>query len=144
YAASTIKVPEINVPAYTSNATLLTPTADGTIDWSGTSITGVQSNYLGKSTNNTTWTASAPFFADNNVVGLYFNTTKPGLSDPNVRKAISLSINRQQLSTTGESGNEPAASSSSGMLLPAQKSFVPSAMASDLSATGDTAQAATL
>lgn len=144
YAASSIKVPEIDVPAYTSNATLLTPTADGTIDWSGTSITGVQSNYLAKSTSNTTWTTSAPYFADNNVVGLYFNTTKPGLNNADVRKAISDSINRQALSTTGESGNEPSATSASGMLLPAQQAFLPSSMANDLSATGNATEAGSL
>lgn len=110
YAASSISVPSVNVPAYSSNATLLTPTASGTIDWSGTSIVGVQSNYLDKSSNNTLWTSSSPYFADNNVVGLFFNTTKPGLNNADVRKAISDAINRQQLATTGESGNEPPAS----------------------------------
>jgi peptide/nickel transport system substrate-binding protein len=144
YAASSIAVPEIDIPAYTSNATLLTPTAQGTIDWSGTSITGVQSNYISKSSNNTTWTSAAPYFADNNVVGLFFNTTKPGLNNADVRKAISDTINRQALSTTGESGNEPPASSASGMLLPAQQSFLPSSMASDLPAAGSSSDAANL
>lgn len=144
YAASSIRVPEIDIPAYTSNATLLTPTANGTIDWSGTSIVGVKSNYLAKSTSNTTWTSSAPYFADNNVVGLFFNTTKPGLNNPDVRKAISDTIDRQALSTTGESGNEPPASSASGMLLPAQQSFLPSSMANDLPAAGNVSAGATL
>jgi peptide/nickel transport system substrate-binding protein len=143
YAASSISVPSVNVPAYSSNATLLTPTASGTIDWSGTSIVGVQSNYVDKSSNNTLWTSSSPYFADNNVVGLFFNTTKPGLNNADVRKAISDVINRQQLATTGESGNEPPASTGAG-ILPGQSSFIPAADANDLSATGNSSDVTTL
>ena len=40
--------------------------------------------------------------SDNNVVGLWFNTTKKPLNDPAVRQAISYAIDRQQLSTDGE------------------------------------------
>lgn len=143
YAASTISVPEVDVPAYSSNATLLTPTANGTIDWSGTSIVGVQTNYLDKSSDNTLWTSSSPYFADNNVVGLFFNTTKPGLNNADVRKAISDAIDRQQLATVGESGNEPPASTGAG-ILPGQSSFIPASDANDLSATGNTSETATL
>ena len=136
YAASSLHVPEIDFPAYTSNANLLLPLANGTIDWGGISIPGVQANYLSKSTNNVTWTSSAPYFTDNNVVGLWFNVTKAPLNDPKVRQAISYGINRQQLSVDGEAGNEPAASSTAGMILPSQQSYQPAALANNLPATG--------
>jgi peptide/nickel transport system substrate-binding protein len=137
YAKSNLHVPEVDFPAYTSNANLLLPIAQGTIDWAGISIPGVQQNYLTKSTDNVTWSTSAPFFTDNNVVGLWFNVTKAPLNDPKVRQAISLGINRQQLSVDGESSNEPAESSSSGMMLPADQSFLPASLANDLPAAGD-------
>jgi peptide/nickel transport system substrate-binding protein len=125
YGKSALHVPEVDFPAYTSNANLLLPIAQGTIDWAGISIPGVQQNYLSKSTNNVTWTTSTPYFTDNNVVGLWFNTTKAPLNDPKVRQAISYAINREQLSVDGESGNEPPETTSSGMLLPADQSFLP-------------------
>lgn len=137
YAKGTIHVPEIDFPAYTSNANLLLPVSSGTIDWGGISIPGVQANYLSKSTNNVTWTSSAPYFTDNNVVGLWFNVTKAPLNDPAVRQAISYGINRTQLSVDGESSNEPAVSSTAGMILPSQQSYLPSSLANNLPASGD-------
>ena len=140
YAKSSLHVPEVDFPAYTSNANLLLPIADGTIDWGGISISGVQQNFAAKSASNITWTPSAPYFTDNNVVGLWFNTTKPPLNDPKVRQAISFGINRQQLSVDGESSNEPPATSTAGMILPAQQSFQPAGLSNNLAATGDTAK----
>jgi peptide/nickel transport system substrate-binding protein len=144
YAESGIKVPELSFPAYAGNANLLPPCSDGTIDWCGISIVGVPENYLAKNKDNKTWTGSAPYFSDNNVVGLFFNVTKAPLNDPAVRRAISYAIDRQQLSTTGESNNEPAESSTAGMILPAQNSYLPSPLASDIPASGDTSQAASI
>jgi len=140
YAKSSLHVPEVDFPAYTSNANLLLPIANGTIDWGGISIPGVEQNYMSKDTDNTTWTSSAPYFTDNNVVGLWFNTTKAPLNDPVVRQAISYGINRDQLSVDGESDNEPAASSTAGMILPAQGSYLPSSLTNNLPGTGDPAK----
>jgi peptide/nickel transport system substrate-binding protein len=137
YAKSSLRVPEIDFPAYTSNANLLPPVSDGTIDWGGISIPGVQSNYLARSQKNVTWSNSAPYFTDNNVVGLWFNVTKAPLNDPAVRQAISYGINREQLSVDGESGNEPVTSSTAGMILPSQQSYLPSSLANNLPANGD-------
>jgi peptide/nickel transport system substrate-binding protein len=144
YAASSLHVPEVDFPAYTSNANLLEPVADGTIDWGGISITGTQSNYLAKSASNTTWTTSAPYYTDNNVVGLWFNTTKAPLNDASVRQAISYAVNREQLSVDGESGNEPATSSTAGMILPSQNSYLPSSLANNLPAAGDSSKVSSI
>jgi peptide/nickel transport system substrate-binding protein len=139
YAKSSLHVPEISFPAYAANANLLPPIADGTIDWGGISIIGVSQNYLSKA-GNTTWKTSAPYFSDNNLVGLWFNTTKAPLNDPKVRQAISYGINRQQLSTDGESDNEPPATSTAGMILPAQGAYLPSSLANNLPSTSDSAK----
>ncbi|MGH3303863.1 MAG: ABC transporter substrate-binding protein [Streptosporangiaceae bacterium] len=144
YAESSIKVPEVSFPAYAGNANLLPPCSDGTIDWCGISIIGVPQNYLAKSKDNNTWTSGAPYVSDNNVVGLWFNVTKAPLNDPAVRQAVSYAINRQQLSTTGESNNEPAETSSAGMLLPAQGSYLPAGLANNIPNTGDAAKAASI
>ena len=137
YAKSSLHVPEVDFPSYTSNANLVTPVASGAIDWAGNSMTGVQSNYLAKSPDNHTWLSSAPYMSDNNVVGLWFNTTKKPLNDPAVRQAVSYAIDRQQLSTDGESGNEPPDTTSSGLLLPVDKSFLASSLSNDLPTTSD-------
>jgi len=137
YAKSSLHVPEVDFPSYTSNANLVPPVASGQIDWAGNNITGLQQNYLNKSSDNHTFSTSAPYLSDNNVVGLWFNTTKPGLNNALVRQAISYAINRTQLSVDGESGNEPAESSSSGLLLPTDNSYLSSPLTNDLPGAGD-------
>jgi peptide/nickel transport system substrate-binding protein len=144
YAKSSLHVPEVSFPAYSGNANLLPPCSDGTIDWCGISVIGVPQNYLAKSSDNKTWTSSTPYFSDNNVVGLWFNVTKAPLNDPAVRQAVSYAINRQQLSTDGESNNEPPETSTAGMLLPAQQSYLPSSLANNLPKTGDSAKVSSI
>ncbi len=144
YAKSSLHVPEVSFPAYSGNANLLPPCSDGTIDWCGISIIGVPQNYLAKSADNKTWTSSTPYFSDNNVVGLWFNVTKAPLNDAAVRQAVSYAINRQQLSTDGESNNEPPETSTAGMLLPAQQSYLPSSLANNLPKTGDSAKVSSI
>ncbi|HXW88667.1 MAG TPA: ABC transporter substrate-binding protein [Streptosporangiaceae bacterium] len=144
YARASLRVPELSFPAYGNNANLLPPCSDGTIDWCGISIIGVSQNYLAKSKDNKTWTGAAPYFSDNNVVGLWFNVTKAPLNDPAVRQAISYAINRQQLSTDGESNNEPPETSTAGMILPAQQSYLPSSLAGNIGATGAPAKVSSI
>ena len=141
---SALHVPEIDFPSYNTNANLVPPIASGQIDWAGNYVTDIQGNYLSKSTDNHTWLSSAPYFSDNNVVTLFLNTTKAPLNDPAVRQAISYGINRQQLSVQGETGYEPAASSSSGLLLPVDSSFLDPSLANDLPAAGDPAKVASI
>ena len=61
-----------------------------------------------------------------------------------MRQAISYGINRQQLSTQGESGYEPPATSSGGLLLPIDNTFLDPALANDLPPTGDPAKVASI
>jgi peptide/nickel transport system substrate-binding protein len=144
YGKSSLHVPEISFPAYAANANLQIPCSNGTIDWCGISITGVPQNYLSKSPDNKTWTSAAPYMSDNNVVGLWFNVTKAPLNDPKVRQAISYAINRQQLSVTGESDSEPVETTTAGMILPAQQSYLPSTLANNISATGSPSMASSI
>jgi peptide/nickel transport system substrate-binding protein len=135
-----VHVPEISFPAYNSNFNLVQPVASGQIDWAGNDLANIKQDVLDKSPQNHTYLAQAPYFADNNVVGLVFNVTKKPLSDPAVRQAVSLGISRQQLSVQGETSYEPAATSSGGLMLPTDNSYLTPALANDLPATGDPAK----
>jgi peptide/nickel transport system substrate-binding protein len=137
---SKVHVPEINFPAYNTNANLVPPVAQGQIDFAGNYIANIQSNFLAKSSHNHTWLSSAPYFSANNVVGLFLNTTKAPLNDPAVRQAISYGINRQQLNVQGETGYEPPVTSTSGLLLPNHQAFQDASLANNLPATGDAAK----
>jgi peptide/nickel transport system substrate-binding protein len=137
---SSVHVPEISFPAYTSNFNLVQPVATGQIDWAGNDLANIKKDVLDKSPQNHTYLSSVPYFADNNVVGLVFNTTKKPLNDPAVRQAISLGINRQQLSVQGETSYEPPATSSGGLMLPTDNSYLTPALANDLPSTGDAAK----
>src|SRR5216683_1445241 len=120
WQASSVKVPSVIFPNNVSN---------------------VQSNFLDKNPSIFhTWTSNQPWFYDNNVVTLWLNTTKAPLNDPKVRLAISAGIDRQALSTQGETSYEPAATSSSGLLLPTDAPLLSSAYSNDLQPTTDTAK----
>jgi peptide/nickel transport system substrate-binding protein len=141
---SKLHVPEVNFPSYTSNANLVPPVASGAIDWAGNQIAGIKANYLDKSPDNHTWTHTPPYLSANNVVGLWFNVTKAPMNDAAVRQAVSLGINRDQLSAQGEAGNEAAVTSSSGLLLPRDSTFLSSSLANDLPGTGDAAKVSSI
>ena len=141
---STLHVPVIDFPSYNTNANLVPPIQSGSIDWAGNYVTDIQGNYLSKSPENHTWLSSAPYFNANNVVSLFLNTQKAPLSDPAVRQAIEFGINRQQLSTQAETGYELPASSSSGLMLPAQSAYQDPALANNLPAAGDAAKVASI
>ena len=129
---SKVHEPEIDFPAYNTNANLVPPVASGQIDFAGNYVANIQNNYLAKSPDNHTWTTSAPYFSANNVVGLFLNTTKAPLNDPAVRQAISYGIDRSQLNVQGETGYEPPVDRTSGLLLPNHQSYLDSSLANNL------------
>jgi peptide/nickel transport system substrate-binding protein len=135
-AKSTLHVPEIDFPSYDTNANLVPPIQSGQIDWAGNYVTDIEGNYLSKSTENHTWESSAPYFSDNNVVSLFVNTHKAPLSDAAVRQAISYGINRQQLSVQGETGYEPPITTTSGLMLPVDQTFLDPSLANNLPEAG--------
>ena len=141
---SMVHVPEVIFPSYVSNTTANPALDSGQIGYAGNNVANVQSNFLSASRENHTWTSGQPWFASNNVVTLWLNVTKAPLNDPKVRLAISAGINRQQLSSQGETSYEPPATSSSGLLLPVDNALLNSAYANDLSPTSDAAKVSQL
>ena len=97
------KVKTVQYPAYTSNNTANDDLANGSAQWGGQYIPGIEAFYTSKSPNYHYW------FPPTVNVTLIPNLTDPQLSNVKVRQAISYAINRSQVSTTGESGYEPPA-----------------------------------
>jgi peptide/nickel transport system substrate-binding protein len=137
---SKVTVPEVIFPSYVSNTTANPALDSGQIGYAGNDVANVQSDYLSANSDNHTWTSNQPWFADNNVVTLWLNTTKAPLNDPKVRLAVSAGIDRQQLSAQGETNYEPPATSSSGLLLPTQSALLDPSYNNDISPTSDAAK----
>jgi peptide/nickel transport system substrate-binding protein len=137
---ASVHVPEISFPSYNSNFNLIQPVSSGAIDWAGNDLANIKADDLDKSPQNHTYLSTAPYFADNNVVALVFNVTKKPLNDPAVRQAISLGIDREQLSVQGETSYEPPATSSGGLMLPTDNSYLTPSLTNDLPQAGDPAK----
>ncbi|HEX4702625.1 MAG TPA: ABC transporter substrate-binding protein [Pseudonocardiaceae bacterium] len=107
-----VHIANLSFPSYVANNTASLALAQGAIDWGGNDIANIQKTFVAADpTHNKYW------FAPVNVVTLQLNTTRAPLNDAAVRRAISAGIDRQQLSTIGETGYEPPATSSGGLLL---------------------------
>jgi peptide/nickel transport system substrate-binding protein len=134
---SKLHVPSIIFPNFVSNTTANPALSNGQIDYAGNDVSNVQANFLSKSSDYHTWSPNKPWFSDNNVVTLWLNTTRAPLNDAKVRLAISAGIDRQQLSTQGETDYEPPATSSGGLLLPIDSALLDQSVANDLKPTSD-------
>ncbi len=97
------KISKIQYPAYTSNNTANDDLANGTAQWGAQYIPAINTFYTSKSPDYHYW------FPPTVNVSLVPNLTNPLLSNVKVREAMSYAINRQQVSTIGESGYEPPA-----------------------------------
>src|ERR1039458_3693509 len=136
---------EIETPSLATNAAASDALVSGQLDWAGNDIPNVYANYvdLDPQTNHA-------WFASGAIETLWFNLNTgnggaTGIGDAQVRKAVSYGIDRNALALLGESGYETAASSSSGLTLPAQKPYLPSdgSLTGDLSTSGNVPDAVT-
>jgi peptide/nickel transport system substrate-binding protein len=109
---SKVKIANLSFPSYVSNTTASLALSQGQIDWGGNDVANIKKTFVSADPKHNKY-----WFAPVNVVTLQLNTTKAPLTDATVRKAISAGIDRGQLSTIGETGYEPAATSSGGLLL---------------------------
>ena len=124
-----VKIDNLSFPSYVSNTTASLALAQGQIDWGGNDIPNIQKTFVNADpAHNKYW------FAPVNVVTLQLNTTKAPLNDAAVRRAISAGIDRNALSTIGETGYEAPATSSGGLLLKGvDDKFLMPSLANDLS-----------
>jgi peptide/nickel transport system substrate-binding protein len=90
----------IRVTAYASNEAQVVAINDGKVDWSGAFIPNIQQAVLSKdSANSHYWNPTAGA-----TVLLELNTTRKPFDDVNVRKAISMALDRQRIVTVAISG----------------------------------------
>jgi peptide/nickel transport system substrate-binding protein len=136
---------EIDIPSIATNAAASDALVSGQLDWAGNDIPNVYANYV-----NLNPLTNHAWFASGNTVVLWFNLHSgnggaTGISDAAVRKAVSYGIDRNALALLGESGYELPASSSSALILPNQKAFLPAdgSLTGDLSISGSVPDTAT-
>src|SRR5438552_3797391 len=136
---------EIDTPSIATNAAASDALISGQLDWAGNDIPNVYANYV-----NLNPQTNHAWFASGSTVTLWFNLNPgnggaTGIDEAAVRKAVSYGVDRNALALLGESGYEQPASSSSGLILPNQKTFLPAdgSLANDLSTSGSVPDAAT-
>jgi peptide/nickel transport system substrate-binding protein len=97
------KIAKIQYPAYTSNTTANNDLANGNAQWGAQYIPAINAFYTSKSPDHHYW------FPPTVNVSIVPNLTNPLLNNVKVRQAMSYAIDRQKVSTIGESGYEPPA-----------------------------------
>jgi peptide/nickel transport system substrate-binding protein len=136
---------EVDVPNVSSNTNPVSLLTTGQLDWAGNDIPNVYPDYVNLDPqHNHAW------FASGNTVVLWFNQNPgnggaTGIGDPAVRRAVSYGLDRNAMALLGESGYEQPASSSSALILPNQKAYLPTdgSLTNDLSTSGNVPDAKT-
>src|SRR5579862_853271 len=136
---------EIDTPYIATNAAASDALVSGQLDWAGNDVPNVYANYV-----NLNPLTNHAWFASGNTVVLWFNLNPgnggaTGIDEAAVRKAVSYGVDRNALALLGESGYELPAKSSSALVLPNQKAFLPSdgSLNADLSIAGNVPDGAT-
>ena len=131
-------------PSIATNAAASDALVSGQLDWAGNDIPNVYANYV-----NLNPLTNHAWFASGSTVTLWFNLNPgnggaTGIDEAAVRRAVSYGVDRNALALLGESGYENPASSSSGLILPNHKTFLPTdgSLANDLSTSGSVPDAA--
>jgi peptide/nickel transport system substrate-binding protein len=101
--------------AYSDNSTQANAITEGQIDWAADYIPNAQTTYLSRSQDNHYWVPEA------GSDGLIPNLATYPLSDLQVRKAISLGINRAAI---GAARNSPPATNQTGLPVPSFSSII--------------------
>lgn len=98
------QVDEVKIPAYSSNDSAQLALQKGQIDWTNLFIPNLDKTYVALDRQHFHY-----WFPSSDDVMLYLNLTRAPFNDLQVRKAISLALNRQSISKLGEAGYEPPA-----------------------------------
>jgi len=131
------KVKTLQYPAFTSNNPANDVLASGQAQWGAQYIPDIDTFYTSKSPDFHYW------FPPTVNVSLVPNLTNSLLSNAKVREAMSYAINRQQVSTIGESGYEPPANQT-GIVMPTFSSTLDSSALAAWGSDYDPAKATSL
>src|SRR5947209_20068124 len=136
---------EIDTPSIVTNAAASDARVSGQLDWAGNDIPNVYANFV-----NLNPLTNHAWFASGNTVVLWFNLNagnggSSGIDEAEVRRGVSYGVDRNALALLGESGYELPSKSSSALILPNQKAFLPSdgSLDADLSTNGSVPDGAT-
>jgi peptide/nickel transport system substrate-binding protein len=111
------QVAEVDYPAFLDNTPANLELAQGQAQWGAQYIPNIQSYYIAKDPSKRHY-----WFPPTLNVSLFPNLNNPMLGNLAVRQAISMAIDRSQVSQRGESGYEPAANQT-GIVLPTYQSW---------------------
>jgi len=114
------KLQTVDFPAYNGNSSTQLALINNKIDWTGLFIPHINRVYINRNVkNNHYWFSD---FGGANM--LYTNLQDPMLKNLAVRQAISLAMNRQEISKLGEYGYEPGATPTGYSLPPAGQAWI--------------------
>ena len=123
WQAGKVHIDTLDFPAYATNTNAEEALFNGSLDWAGNFIPNLKKLFLSKSRDNTAW--EAPL----NTVTLEPNLNRFPFNDLAVREAVSLAVNRSQISKVGEASLEPPATNASGITLPVFDAYLSPAVA---------------
>jgi peptide/nickel transport system substrate-binding protein len=133
---SSIKVPEVDFPVYTSNTGALSALFSGQIDWTGNFIPGLQKSFVDTSpSTHHYWEAAG---GSNSLMP---NLNKWPTNQLPVRQAISAAINRTLIASEGEAGLEDPVLNATGLTLPTFSAWSGPVASMTVSATGSASAA---
>jgi peptide/nickel transport system substrate-binding protein len=136
WQASSVKVPKVLFPVYTSNTGALSALFSGQIDWTGNFIPGLQKSFV-----NTNPAFHHFWEAPGGTNSLIPNLNKWPTNQLPVRQAISAAINRSLLATEGEAGLENPVLNATGLTSPLFDAWNGPVASMTVSATGSAAAA---
>nr|WP_200933386.1 ABC transporter substrate-binding protein [Leifsonia sp. Leaf325] len=117
-------VKTLQYSSFTDNAALTTALTSGQVQWTWTFIPDYENVFIAKDpANHLAW-----FPAGLGIDLLYVNTTEKPFDDAAVRKAVSMVIDRDKISTQAYSATSPAITSETGLPQPAGDPFISSAL----------------
>ncbi len=136
WQASSVKVPKVYFPVYTSNTGALSALFSGQIDWTGNYIPGLQKNFVDTSpSTHHYWEAAG------GDESLEPNLTKWPTNQLAVRQAMSLAVDRSVLGAEGEAGLENPVTNATGLTLPTFSAWSAPVANMTISATANAAAA---
>jgi peptide/nickel transport system substrate-binding protein len=136
WQASSLKVPKVFFPVYTSNTGALTALFSGAIDWTGNFIPGLQKNFV-----DTNPSEHGYWEAAGGTNSLIPNLNKWPTNQLAVRQAISAAIDRTTIASEGEAGLENPVLNATGLTLPTFSAWSAPVASMTVSATGSAAAA---
>jgi len=136
WQASSVHVPNVYFPDYTSNTGAISALFSGAIDWTGNYIPGLQKDFV-----DTNPSEHGYWEAAGGTNSLMPNLNTWPTNQLAVRQAISAAINRTLIASEGEAGLEQPVTNATGLTLPTYNAWSGPVASMTVSATGSASAA---